>query len=309
MSKFNQKGVIAQGLVIVILVLGLLSVLFITQKTTIFKSKAQEAVFTIPTPNVLPTSSSYPSPVACSSRLDSFSLSGPCSVFNSDAKGGFTSVKYSCNKQEYEDHAIGIDSRRACRSAQDWVALAEGKCDNLCPQPTPKSTPPTYCGSGFGECPQGYLCTPSVCANSSAGLPGPCTPGKCVPIPVPTSSPTCNTDLDCSVGESCYTACYDDFNDGDPNCFGLCKSNGAPTPTPLPKPQPRCMPYFQSYCSTTNSCLWIGQICPEPKPVDKVCIQVVTAAVDPASGVCEEFPTPCDVLPGWEPTGSSTCSP
>lgn len=31
----------------------------------------------------------------------------------------------------------------------------------------------------------------------------------------------------------------------------------------------------------------------------EVCIQVITPAQDPASGACKEFPTPCDVPPGW----------
>lgn len=33
---------------------------------------------------------------------------------------------------------------------------------------------------------------------------------------------------------------------------------------------------------------------------DRVCIQVVTPAVNPATGEIREFPTPCDVPDSWE---------
>jgi len=33
---------------------------------------------------------------------------------------------------------------------------------------------------------------------------------------------------------------------------------------------------------------------------DRICIQVITPAKNPITGECKEFPTPCDVLPGWQ---------
>jgi hypothetical protein len=35
-----------------------------------------------------------------------------------------------------------------------------------------------------------------------------------------------------------------------------------------------------------------------PKP--SYCIQVITPAKNPLTGECKEFPTPCDVPPGWQ---------
>ncbi len=37
-----------------------------------------------------------------------------------------------------------------------------------------------------------------------------------------------------------------------------------------------------------------------PTSIKPVCIQVITPAYDPASGVCKDFPTPCDVPPSWQ---------
>jgi hypothetical protein len=34
---------------------------------------------------------------------------------------------------------------------------------------------------------------------------------------------------------------------------------------------------------------------------DRICIQVITPAKNPITGECKEFPTPCDVPPGWIP--------
>lgn len=36
------------------------------------------------------------------------------------------------------------------------------------------------------------------------------------------------------------------------------------------------------------------------KPASTTCIQVITPAKDPATGVCKQFPTPCDVPAGWQ---------
>ncbi|RJQ14748.1 hypothetical protein C4553_00280, partial [Candidatus Parcubacteria bacterium] len=35
------------------------------------------------------------------------------------------------------------------------------------------------------------------------------------------------------------------------------------------------------------------------------CIQVITPARNPATGEVREFPTPCDVPPGWIPVGET----
>jgi len=37
-----------------------------------------------------------------------------------------------------------------------------------------------------------------------------------------------------------------------------------------------------------------------PQTTERVCIQVVTPAVNPATGEIREFPTPCDVPETWE---------
>ncbi|MCP6720221.1 MAG: hypothetical protein KJI72_02810 [Patescibacteria group bacterium] len=43
-----------------------------------------------------------------------------------------------------------------------------------------------------------------------------------------------------------------------------------------------------------------SNIAPFPRPGDSVvCIQVITPAHDPATGVCKKFSTPCDVPSGW----------
>ncbi len=47
-----------------------------------------------------------------------------------------------------------------------------------------------------------------------------------------------------------------------------------------------------------------GKVVPTPTPTPypvppKDCQQVITPAVDPATGLCEEFATPCDVPEGW----------
>jgi hypothetical protein len=60
-------------------------------------------------------------------------------------------------------------------------------------------------------------------------------------------------------------------------------------------------PYFS--CSSASK----KQAQEPSKPVDsskrggseKVCAQVITPAVDPKTNNCREFPTPCDVPPGW----------
>lgn len=41
------------------------------------------------------------------------------------------------------------------------------------------------------------------------------------------------------------------------------------------------------------------------KPDDKrACIQVITAAKDPKTGTCQDFPTPCDVPDSWQKVSS-----
>ena len=37
----------------------------------------------------------------------------------------------------------------------------------------------------------------------------------------------------------------------------------------------------------------------ENKEIEEVCIQVIISAIDPKTNTCKEFPTPCDVPPGW----------
>ena len=46
---------------------------------------------------------------------------------------------------------------------------------------------------------------------------------------------------------------------------------------------------------------------PEAGPLSQGCAQVVTAAVNANTGVCQQFPTPCDVPSGWNPIGGSVC--
>lgn len=42
--------------------------------------------------------------------------------------------------------------------------------------------------------------------------------------------------------------------------------------------------------------------CAEPPAgEDPLCVQVIAYAIDPATGLCTAFPTPCDVPAGWEP--------
>ena len=36
----------------------------------------------------------------------------------------------------------------------------------------------------------------------------------------------------------------------------------------------------------------------------QACIQVITAAKDPLTGRCQQFPTPCDVPNGWQKVSS-----
>lgn len=47
---------------------------------------------------------------------------------------------------------------------------------------------------------------------------------------------------------------------------------------------------------------FLGEVTPTPVPVGEpeACVQVVTPAKNPATGECQEFPTPCDVPEGWE---------
>ena len=42
---------------------------------------------------------------------------------------------------------------------------------------------------------------------------------------------------------------------------------------------------------------------PTLKPRNRqTCIQVITPAIDPKTGKCQEFPTPCDVPNNWQKT-------
>jgi len=41
---------------------------------------------------------------------------------------------------------------------------------------------------------------------------------------------------------------------------------------------------------------------------NKICIQVITPAKNPITGECKEFPTPCDVPPGWQKVKSCSGS-
>jgi hypothetical protein len=46
--------------------------------------------------------------------------------------------------------------------------------------------------------------------------------------------------------------------------------------------------------------LWYSQpLSPGEGNGDIYCIQVITSAQNPETGECREFPTPCDVPPGW----------
>jgi hypothetical protein len=69
---------------------------------------------------------------------------------------------------------------------------------------------------------------------------------------------------------------------------------------------PGCAPVYgeaRCPCSEENDC----SPCPDPYlgcqtvTDGEECVQVIAYAIDPASGECREFPTPCDVPEGWEP--------
>ncbi len=45
----------------------------------------------------------------------------------------------------------------------------------------------------------------------------------------------------------------------------------------------------------------------EMKPPEPSCIQVIVYAYNPQTGECREFPTPCDVPPGWKISYTPIC--
>ncbi|MEK7212383.1 MAG: hypothetical protein AAB686_01775 [Patescibacteria group bacterium] len=74
-------------------------------------------------------------------------------------------------------------------------------------------------------------------------------------------------------------------------------------------------PILESYppqCKTPDGQTFTGKamvtlppdgksLAPRPKNDLRMCVQVITPAKNPETGEIREFPTPCDVPPGWTP--------
>ena len=68
--------------------------------------------------------------------------------------------------------------------------------------------------------------------------------------------------------------------------FILLKQSSYKQNIPTPTTQP-----YPTINTSTNT---------EERGRKRVCIQVITPAIDPKTGKCQEFPTPCDVPNNWQ---------
>ncbi|MBN2361884.1 MAG: hypothetical protein JXR83_20705 [Deltaproteobacteria bacterium] len=161
---------------------------------------------------------------------------------------------------------------------------------------------------GDEDCPRGFFCAFFDTVNSG-GAERPCldengdgmcddgmvAEGICQPI-----EPRCGDNGECAPGE----ACIDGWCVPIDPCAGLdeqaCLASA-----------PQCEPVYLyvdclcTECRDSNDCppcdCGTGQVFAECVSARTECIQVITPAMNPDTGECVEFPTPCDVPEGWGP--------
>lgn len=173
----GQKG-IAQILVVLILLGGLLTGVYLVGETQIFKPRATSVLISAP---IGPT---------CRSRISNFSVDEPCDA----VQNGFLEAKFTCQAQiEFPDlNTQGGGPGRECRTIEDWVRIADQACNEICQLPVPSLEPfPPVCPAEFPRCdgellevPDPSGCPRYICVNISPfQIPQ--------PIPVPTTPPSC----------------------------------------------------------------------------------------------------------------------
>lgn len=121
--------------------------------------------------------------------------------------------------------------------------------------------------------------------------------------------------IEWGCGTSCQGHAIVDVTNGEIVAYGLPSALGAEyyatstllvinPPTRLPEPIPDYGREADYYEMRGGQLTFIAkQIDGAKEPA--VCIQVITYAIDPATGEAKEFPTPCHVPYGWEHTTST----
>lgn len=78
---------------------------------------------------------------------------------------------------------------------------------------------------------------------------------------------------------------------------GICPA--MPTVDSCPEGQIKYQVYNSPECGAYYACKQQAGTSEQSSTRPEFCAQVITKACDPATGVCKEFPTPCDVPQGW----------
>ena len=169
---------------------------------------------------------------------------------------------------------------------EEYGWYGDGECDDFCPEPDPSCDESSENGDQNGQDDQNGQGDETNKGDKNGGG-GPSDYG-------------CESDAECLVGGCSSTACYhEDMESFDTTCEWLpqyaCYQDSAVT---------SCGCRSNGLCGwdetdELNQCLddAAGGGSDDDEPV---CAQVITYGVDPETGECEEFPTPCDVPEGWE---------
>jgi hypothetical protein len=185
---------------------------------------------------------------------------------------------FICNTWDYCDDAGMPNGLVACL----------GRCEEV-------PAPPTACLEN-ADCATGERCATELdicyCPDDVCTMEQPCY-SLCVAVPDGTG---CYDDSACGNGQTCV---FDEANcaqdpDGFVACYGMCWSE-------IVDPEPsEC--FDDVDCGPNAIC----ELTQNPdgtvtgKCVEGECVQVEQAAVDPNTGDCIVFPTPCDVPADWE---------
>jgi|GEM_PF-1359882 len=174
-----------------------------------------------------------------------------------------------------------------CEDGAEPIDMSGDGCPETCvpigSACTPGDTQPADDGCNTCICMETgeWACTKKFCGGDL-----PCTAGDEKDAGDGCNTCTCTangkwacTEMTC--GDQCVTGETKDADDGCNTCF--CTDDG-------------------QWACTKKMC----PECPPPKPFEGICIQVVATAINPLTGMCCDFPTPCNIPDGWQEVGDKS---
>ena len=133
----NQRG-IAQVILLLVLVAGLGSGVYLVQKTQVFAPQAREQKST--------------ALEACQHTVAEFTVSEPCN----DKENGYREATYTCVGENISQEIKNLNERKSaadlivCKSVGNWYQEAKHACRKACIAALPS---PTSAGSNQTDCP------------------------------------------------------------------------------------------------------------------------------------------------------------